>query len=141
MMASHAKLALPAAMLLVVLAACAPAQQDGPEAPDGVSPGATDTAAPVDTAATGTTVVMQDIAFDQNEISVAPGTTVTWENQDSVPHTATHGENGDPAADALFDMPLEPGESVSYTFDEPGTYSVTCTLHPNMNMTVVVEGS
>lgn len=132
-MASEAKLALLAAMLLALLAACAPGQQDGQEASDEVSPTGTEAAAE-------TTVVMQDIAFDQNDISVAPGTTVTWQNQDSVPHTATHGEDGEPAADALFDMPVDAGGSVSYTFDEPGTYSVTCTLHPNMNMTVVVEG-
>jgi plastocyanin len=29
---------------------------------------------------------------------------------------------------------------VEITFDEAGTFDVTCLFHPQMNMTVVVEG-
>ena len=29
---------------------------------------------------------------------------------------------------------------MSVTFDEPGTYDITCEIHPSMQMTVIVEG-
>jgi plastocyanin len=31
------------------------------------------------------------------------------------------------------------GGMVEVSFDEPGTYRVTCLIHPTMNMTVTVE--
>ena len=34
---------------------------------------------------------------------------------------------------------IQPGESKTVTFDKPGTYHIACTLHVNMNMTVVVQ--
>jgi plastocyanin len=57
---------------------------------------------------------------------------VTWTNQDFAPHTAT-------ADDGSFDTGrLDQGETGSVTFDQPGTYTYTCTFHPNMKGTVVV---
>ena len=34
---------------------------------------------------------------------------------------------------------IQPGETKTVTFDKPGTYHIACTLHINMNMTVVVQ--
>lgn len=73
------------------------------------------------------------------DITVPVGTTVMWMNGDGFAHTATEGTNGVAAPDALFDLQLAAGASDSYTFTEAGTYQVTCTLHPTMNMTVTVE--
>jgi len=73
------------------------------------------------------------------DITVPPGTAVTFDNADSLPHTATEGSNGIKAADALFDLQLPAGASESYTFADAGTYEVTCTLHPQMNMTITVQ--
>ena len=73
------------------------------------------------------------------DLTVAVGTTVMWMNGDSYAHTATEGSDGKAAADALFDLQLAAGASASYTFTEAGTYQVTCTLHPNMNMTITVQ--
>ncbi|MGZ6213653.1 MAG: cupredoxin domain-containing protein [Candidatus Limnocylindria bacterium] len=73
------------------------------------------------------------------DLTIAAGTTVTWMNSDVVPHTATQGSNGVKAPDALFDLQLPVGASSSYTFSTPGTYQVTCTIHPPMNMTITVQ--
>jgi plastocyanin len=91
-------------------------------------------------AASGATamVMIANISFGP-DLTVARGTTVTFMNGDSVPHTATQGSNGIKAADALFDLPLPAGASASYTFADAGTYQVTCTLHPQMNMTITVQ--
>ena len=73
------------------------------------------------------------------DLTVAVGTTVMWMNADGYAHTATEGSDGKAAPDALFDLQLAAGASDSYTFTEAGTYQVTCTLHPNMNMTITVQ--
>jgi plastocyanin len=73
------------------------------------------------------------------DITVAPGTAVTFDNADSLPHTATEGSNGVKVSDALFDLQLPIGSSKSYTFADAGDYKVTCTLHPQMNMTIAVQ--
>ena len=89
-------------------------------------------AAPV--AAQEASVEIVDFAFTPGTIEVAAGTTVTWTNSDSAPHTAT-------ADDGSFDTgTLQPGESGSVTFDTPGTYTYVCSIHPNMTGTVVVTG-
>lgn len=59
------------------------------------------------------------------------GTTVTWVNMDSVEHTVT-GEGWGSGT-------LQPGESWSYTFTQPGTYFYKCTIHPEMTGLVIVE--
>jgi plastocyanin len=73
------------------------------------------------------------------DITIAPGTAVTFDNADPLPHTATEGSNGVKVSDALYDLQLPPGSSESYTFADAGDYKVTCTLHPQMNMTITVQ--
>lgn len=125
---------VPLVALALVLTAC-----DGATAPDLNGDEDGTPAGTPGGAGAGAEVTIDDLAFGQQEITVSPGTTVVWINDDSVGHTVTHGEDGQPANDAAFDEPIGVGEEVSHTFDEPGTYQVTCTIHPQMNMTVIVE--
>jgi plastocyanin len=91
-------------------------------------------------AASGTATMVEILNSDFGpDLTVAVGTTVMWINGDSFAHTATEGSNGVAATDALFDLQLAAGARDSYTFTEAGTYQVTCTLHPNMNMTITVQ--
>jgi plastocyanin len=77
-------------------------------------------------------VSIENFAFNPPNISVAPGTTVTWVNNDTVPHTTT-------ASDGTWDSEtLQPGESFSFTFDTPGTFPYFCEIHPFMTGTVTV---
>jgi plastocyanin len=80
-----------------------------------------------------------DIRFEPATLTVSTGQAVTWVNEDAVGHTVTHGDQGVPVDDPLFDEPLGIGEEFSFTFDEPGEYAVTCTIHPQQNMTITVE--
>jgi plastocyanin len=80
------------------------------------------------------TVSIQNFAFNPPDITVTPGTTVTWVNNDSVPHTTT-------ANDETWDSEtLQPGESFSFTFDTPGTFPYFCEIHPFMMGNVTVGG-
>ncbi|MGD9890939.1 MAG: ScyD/ScyE family protein [Dehalococcoidia bacterium] len=90
----------------------------------------------------GAAVAIQDFAFVPTPLSIAAGTTVTWTQRDTAPHTVTSGSPGDPDAGALFDSPrLSQGETFSFTFDTPGTYSYFCIIHPRMLGAVEVTGA
>ena len=45
------------------------------------------------------TVKIENFSYEPKELTVAVGTTVTWVNEDDVPHTAT-GEGESPAFDS-----------------------------------------
>lgn len=72
--------------------------------------------------------------FDPPNATVTAGTDVTWTNSDTVLHTVTE-QNG------LFNGWLQPGEEFTFTFDTPGTYMYTCTVHPWSTGMVTVEPS
>lgn len=86
-------------------------------------------------------VTIRDMAFSVDELTVPVGSTVTWLNEDDAGHTVTHGEGGAPEGEALFDEAVNAGQTVSYTFEQPGTYPVTCKIHKDMQMTITVEES
>jgi amicyanin len=75
---------------------------------------------------------MQNFAYQMANIQVRAGTTVTWTNQDNVPHSITF-KNGMKDSGLLYQ-----GQSFSYTFSTPGTYQYYCTVHPYMVATVTV---
>ena len=119
----------------------APGASPSPAASAASSPGASASApAQPSAAASGaaTTVEIANLKFGP-DLTVAAGTSVTFTNNDTVPHTATEGSNGVKAADARFDLQLPLGASASYTFADAGTYKVTCTIHATMNMTITVQ--
>jgi plastocyanin len=63
---------------------------------------------------------------------VQAGGKVTWQNQDTAPHTAT-------ADDGSFDTgTIEKGKLGSATFKEAGTFTYFCEIHPTMHGTVEV---
>jgi len=79
-----------------------------------------------------TTVEIRNNAFNPSELNVAPGTTVTFVNRDDVPHTATSDNK-------LFDSgELAPGASFPVVLDGAGTVTYHCTLHPEMQGSIVV---
>jgi plastocyanin len=82
-------------------------------------------------------------AYSPNPIQVSVGTTVTWTNNDSQPHTVTSGSNGQPDnkfnSSPNFNPLLNPGQTFSFTFTQAGNYPYFCTLHPNMVGTVSVS--
>jgi plastocyanin len=59
--------------------------------------------------------------------------TVQWTNNDSSPHTVT-ADGG-----AFSSGNMAPGQSFSFTFTAPGTYTYHCTYHPWMVAAVVVR--
>jgi len=92
---------------------------------------------PGDARAQAGAVTIENFAFSPSSITVSVGTTVTWTNNDTVPHTATSNAGVSPAFDTGT---INPGGSASVTFNTPGTFGYFCAIHPQMMGTVVVTG-
>ncbi len=87
-------------------------------------------------------VFMQAIAFNPMEITIQVGESVTWTNQDIVPHTATSGNPGDEDLGSIFRSPtLFQGGTFTHTFNDAGEFVYFCEVHPGMmrDAKVIVE--
>jgi plastocyanin len=84
----------------------------------------------------GETVSMANTTFTPSSLTIQAGTTVTF--TDTSGHTVTEGSDGVAVDDPIVDE--QGGSDVEVTFDEPGTYDITCKVHPEMNVTITVEG-
>jgi plastocyanin len=86
---------------------------------------------------------LTDTAYQPNPLQVSVGSTVTWTNNDSQPHTVTSGSNGQPDnkfnSSPNFTPLLNPGQTFEHTFTEAGEYPYFCLVHPNMVGTVSVK--
>jgi plastocyanin len=75
-----------------------------------------------------------------DDFTIPVGGTVVFVNDAGTNHTVTNGVDGEPNEDPLFDFELADGEtSDPITFDDPGTYDVTCRIHHSMHLTITVE--
>jgi len=84
-------------------------------------------------------VTIQNFAFDPASVTVPKGTTVTWTNQDSAPHTIASDATPLFSMGALFTSnQLGQGQTFSFTFNNEGTYLYHCGIHPFMKGTVTV---
>lgn len=98
-----------------------------------------------------TTIDMTDnLVFDPDETTIAPGTTVTWDNVGSVGHSVTAYEDEIPeeaeyfasggfdseqaARSAYPDGEVAGGETYQHTFDVEGTYGYFCIPHETAGM-------
>ncbi len=78
-------------------------------------------------------VFMQAIAFNPMEITIQVGESVTWTNQDIVPHTATSGNPGDADLGSIFRSDfLGQGGTFTHTFNDAGEFIYYCEVHPVM---------
>jgi plastocyanin len=85
-------------------------------------------------------VRLESSVFDPSELTIPAGTTVLFLNADSYAHTVTEGTGGQAVDDPIVDREIAQNRSVRVTFDEPGTYDITCEFHPSMQVTITVEG-
>src|SRR5215211_6616349 len=84
--------------------------------------------------ADATTVRIVNLAFNPAEVTISTGSTVSWTNDDSVPHTVT-------STDGVFDSGIfDPGANFTWTFDQPGSFPYACQILPQMQGMVIAEG-
>jgi plastocyanin len=133
------------AVAAFVLSACAetaatPSASAGEPAATASAEASASATADASTEPASAEVRIEGSQFVPAELTVAAGTEVTFVNADTFAHTATEGAGGQAADDPVADEMLDAGASGTVTFDEPGTFEITCRFHPTMQMTIVVEG-
>ncbi|NMM87876.1 copper-binding protein [Rhodococcus sp. SRB_17] len=84
----------------------------------------------------GPVVTVTGMAYSPASITVNVGDTVTWVFDDN---GMAHDVRGLGSARSLLRSPLKKSGTYTVTFTEPGTYDYTCTPHPDMRGTVVVQ--
>jgi amicyanin len=80
-------------------------------------------------------VMIDNFTFNPQRLTVAAGSTVTWTNQDDIPHAIAS------SSAPLRSPALDTDDNYSFTFTVPGTYQYFCSLHPHMTGTIVVEAA
>jgi len=96
----------------------------------GLLAGAAVMAAPTPPAAE---VKIDNFTFTPQKVTVKAGTTVTWTNEDDIPHTVSA------SGKEFKSKVLDTDDKYSFTFATPGTFEYFCSLHPHMTGTIVVE--
>lgn len=81
-------------------------------------------------------VEIGNFTFDNAELTVPVGTTVTWVNQDDIPHTVVADDKK-----TFRSKVLDTDETFSFTFTTPGTFGYFCSIHPHMTGKIVVKAS
>ena len=85
--------------------------------------------------AADTEVKIGNFTFAPQRLAVKAGTTVTWINEDDIPHAVA-------SSTKLFkSKTLDTEDKFAFTFTTPGIYEYFCSLHPRMTGAVVVEAA
>ena len=78
-------------------------------------------------------ITIENFTFSPSDVTIKPGTKVTWINKDEAPHTATSN-------DKKFNSGgLDTDDKFSFVFNDKGEYPYICTLHPQMKATIKVK--
>ncbi len=88
--------------------------------------------APAGAAVDEAIVKIDNFTFEPERLTVKAGTTVTWINEDDIPHSIVASER------AFRSKALDTDDKYSFTFAAPGAYEYFCGLHPHMKATVTV---
>jgi plastocyanin len=98
----------------------------------------------------GPVINLSSLMFHPSTTTVKAGTTITWRNDEAITHTVTSGRfvgvdkttglRASQKADGTFNAQLAgKGETFSFTFTKPGTYTYYCDIHQGMNATIKVS--
>jgi plastocyanin len=83
--------------------------------------------------------LITDFLFD-GDLTVEVDQPLFFNNVDSVPHTVTAGTPEQPLLSDFDSGLLNPGSNFQVSFEQPGTYSLFCTLHTDMVANITVTG-
>ena len=73
-------------------------------------------------------------AFSPLTLKIKVGTTVTWKNTTTAPHTVTSNDG------KTFNSGIiAPGGTFHFTFTKRGTFAYHCQIHPFMTATIIVS--
>ncbi|MGH7576339.1 MAG: cupredoxin domain-containing protein [Longimicrobiales bacterium] len=79
-------------------------------------------------------ILMLTNTFSPDDITIDVGETVTWRNNEAIPHTITSEDDEWPNQN----VPAEEGWDFTHEFEEAGTYDYECQVHNGMVGTIEV---
>jgi len=82
------------------------------------------------------TVSIASMAFNPPSMTIKKGSIVRWVNNDAAAHTVIFTKQSGITCGTGI---MSSAQSCSVKFDEPGTYTYTCSIHPSMHGTIIVE--
>ena len=74
-----------------------------------------------------------NFTFDPPILTMKAGTTVSWVNNDDIPHLVSEKDG------KFRSSALDTGDKFSQTFSTAGTVEYFCAIHPHMTGKIVVE--
>lgn len=77
-------------------------------------------------------VKIANFTFGPQTLTVPAGTTVTWVNDDDVPHVVAEKDG------KFRSKALDTGDKFSQVFSTPGKVAYYCAIHPHMTGEIVV---
>ncbi len=78
------------------------------------------------------TVKIENFSFVPDTITIAAGTTVTWENGDDIPHSVVLSDK------SFRSKPLDTHDKTTFSFAKVGEITYFCGLHPHMQGKIIV---
>jgi plastocyanin len=78
-------------------------------------------------------VTMKDLQYSPASLKIKAGDTVVWTNSDTHDHTVVASDNSFKSGN------IRNGDTFSHQFAKPGNYSYSCSYHPRMKGTIIVE--
>jgi plastocyanin len=136
LMAKIARIRLPVAAVLAVLAAGCGTGSDLGSTTGGTTTATTDTAATVQESGAVERIVMRSLDFSPIAVRAKVGQRVVWHNEDAAPHNVTYISG--PRFHSSRPV-MDPGASFSIKLTQAGTVRYYCTIHPWMKATIVVS--
>jgi plastocyanin len=91
--------------------------------------------APLADAAHSAGIQIDNFHYSPQTLVVAPGTTVTWKNDDDSPHSVRDKDGKFKSA------ALDTDDTFSQTFTASGEYEYFCSIHPYMTGKIVVKSA
>jgi plastocyanin len=79
-------------------------------------------------------IKIDNFTFAPQKLTVKAGTTVTWINQDDIPHTVV-------STGHFRSKPLDTGDKFTFIFTTAGSFVYFCSLHPHMQASITVEAA
>jgi plastocyanin len=101
----------------------------GAHATHGAPPEPAQPLPPPDLSGAAAVVHIRGMRFEPRHVSVKPGQSVVWVNDDNVVHTITSGSGTLPSHTPLSSPFLVRGQSFRHTFGEEGRFEYLCLPH------------
>jgi plastocyanin len=88
----------------------------------------------------GVQVGLKNIQFDPKDVTVKPGETITFTNDEAVPHDVHKQSGPGPDFSSGADGGMQEGDTFELKLDKPGKYDYVCHVHaPGMAGTITVK--